>query len=96
MTEVKKPTMDAFLVDEMEFERGLGSRREDQYLFPTEALAKEFVEKYNTKHNNQGTVPDWYMRQDYIGLVKVTETQFNKFKYTGDYVNMPEWEFKPL
>lgn len=25
----------------------------------------------------------------------VTETQFNKFKYTGDYVNMPEWEFNP-
>lgn len=94
MTEVKKPTMDAFLVDEMEFERGWGSRREDQYLFPTEALAKEFVEKYNTKHNNQGTVPDWYMRQDYIGEVQVTVSQFNAKKYTGTRIKMPQWEFK--
>ena len=30
MTEVKKPTMDPFLVDEMEFKRGWSSRLEPQ------------------------------------------------------------------
>jgi len=95
MTEVKKPTMKAFLVDEMEFERGWGSRREDQYLFPTEELAKAFVDNYNKEHNNQDSAPDWYMRQDYIGEVQITESQFNSKKYKGNRIKMPHWEFNP-
>lgn len=86
--------MQVFLVDEMEFERGWGSRREDQYLFPTAELAQEFCRTYNTKYNNQSSAPDWYMRQDYIGPVTVNKEQFDKKRYKGTLVTMPpDWTF---
>ena len=88
-------TMKVFLVDEIESEAGWGSRREDQYIFPTSDLAKEFCCAYNEKYNNEKSTPSWYMRQDYQGEVQVSKTQFEKFKYKGDLVKMPDvWEYE--
>lgn len=81
--------MKAFLVDEIESEAGYGQRLEDQYLFPTEELAKEFVKAYNEKHNNQSTTPSWYMYQKYIGEVDVTPEIYEKKVYKGDLVIIP-------
>lgn len=86
--------MRVFLVNEMEFERGWGSRIEDRYLFPTEEKAIEFCNAYNAKYNNQDIVPDWYMRQDYMGSVDVDKETFERRRYKGTLVQMPEnWEY---
>ena len=45
----------------IESERGWGQRIDEVKEFETEELAKKFVKEYNEKHNNQTTVPDWYM-----------------------------------
>lgn len=86
--------MIVYLVDEMEYERGWGSRREDQYLFPTEELALEFCRKYDEKYNTASSAPDWYMRQEYQGRVNVNEEKFEKNRYKGTLVTMPpDWTF---
>lgn len=88
-------TMKVFLVDEIESEAGWGSRREDQYIFPTSDLAKEFCMKYDEKYNNEKSAPSWYMKQEYQGEVKVNKEKFEKFKYKGDLVKMPDvWEYE--
>lgn len=87
--------MKVYAVDEWEHERGWGSKVEDTYIFPTPELAKEFVMVYNKKYNSEDTVPDWYMRQEYVGEISVTKKQFDRYKYKGTLVKMPEnWEYK--
>ncbi len=85
--------MKVFLVNEIESEAGWGSRDSAQYVFPSEELALEFCEKYHAENNNLSYVPDTYYRQEYKGTVKITESQFNKHKYKGDLIVMPEWNF---
>ena len=85
--------MKVYLVNEIESEAGWGSKIDEQHIFPTADLAKEFVKAYNNKFNNEASAPSIYWRQDYIGEVSVNETQFNKFKYKGTLVVMPKWDF---
>lgn len=91
--------MRVFLVNEIESEAGWGSRIEDQYIFPTSDLAQEFCKKYDEEYNpDRGThgasTPEWYMIQEYVGACDVTKEQFEKLKYTGTLVKMPEnWEY---
>jgi hypothetical protein len=53
----------------IESERGWGQRIDDIELFETKQEALDFCEKFNSK-NIETTVPDWYMRADYVGQVK--------------------------
>lgn len=86
--------MIVYLVNEMEYELGWGSRCEDQYMFPTEELALEFCRKYDEKYNTASSTPDWYMRQEYQGRVNVDKETFEKKRYKGTLVTMPpDWIF---
>lgn len=85
---MSKVVLKAYLVEEVEFERGWGARVEDQYLFPTQELAKQFVEAYNKKWNNESYTPDWYMKQFYIGSWEVSQHCYDQRKYKGsDFVS---------
>lgn len=52
-------------VDILEYERGWGSRVDDQEFFATQEEAATFVKKYNKpnhdKWNKTKSVPEWYM-----------------------------------
>lgn len=86
--------MKVFLVNCIESERGWGSKIDSQSIFPTEALAKDYCKIYNEKHNFTESIPDWYMLEEYVGEVNVNKTQFEKFKYKGNLVKIPDdWEF---
>ena len=67
MPEIKIQT--AYRVDIIESERGWGQKIDETKYFDNEAEARQFVKDYNTKYNNQPTVPDWYMRAEYVGKV---------------------------
>lgn len=47
-------------VELIESELGWGLRIDEVIEFETEAKAKAFVKKFNSR-NNEPTVPDWYM-----------------------------------
>ena len=80
---------------ELEFERGWGSKPIDVYYFPTEELAIKFAKKYSETYNTSEQVPDWYIAHDYKGQINVdSKEDFDNFKYKGDLIEMPEWEFK--
>lgn len=82
-------------VVEWEFERGWGSKPIDVYYFPTEELATKFAKKYSETHNTAVQVPDWYIVQEYVGQTNINSKEdFDKRKYKGDLIEMPEWEFK--
>lgn len=86
--------MKVYLVNTIESERGWGSKIESQSIFPTEHLAKQYCDIYNKKYNSTSAVPDWYMMQEYKGIIDVTKIQFEKLKYDGDLVEMPkDWTF---
>lgn len=86
--------MKVYLVNLIESERGWGSKIDEQYIFPTEELAIECAKLYNEKYNTGTTTPDWYMMMEYEGAVKVSKDQFNKFKYKGDLVSIPnDWVY---
>jgi hypothetical protein len=59
----------AYRVDLTEYERGWGSKPFDTVYFDNEQEARKYAEDYNLRHNNQDTVPDWYVRADYRGRV---------------------------
>lgn len=82
-------------VVEWEFERGWGSKPIDVYYFPSEELAISFARKYSETHNTSVQVPDWYLVQEYRGTAIIdSKEDFDKHKYKGDLIDMPEWEFK--
>lgn len=86
--------MKVFLVNCIESERGWGSKIESQSIFPTEKLALQYCEVYNKKYNSTVAVPDWYMCQEYVGPVDVNKQQFDKCKYSGNLVEIPDnWEY---
>jgi hypothetical protein len=45
-------------------ERGWSSRVDEILEFNTRELAEKYAKEYNEKHNNQPTVPDWYIRAE--------------------------------
>jgi hypothetical protein len=59
----------AFRVDIIESERGWGSKIDETIYFDNGAEAKEYARAYNAKYNTATTVPDWYMRAEYVGKV---------------------------
>ena len=67
MAEIKIPK--AYRVNIIESERGWGQKIDETKYFDNEAEARQFAKDYNTKYNNQPTVPDWYMYADYVGVV---------------------------
>jgi hypothetical protein len=67
MAEIKLQT--AYRVDIIESERGWGSKVDEVKYFETEQEAKAYCTKYNAQ-NTATTVPDWYMRADYVGRVR--------------------------
>jgi hypothetical protein len=66
MAEIKLPV--AFKVQIMEYERGWGSKVDEDKFFDSAESAKAFCEKYNAQ-NTSATVPDWYMVAQYVGRV---------------------------
>lgn len=87
--------MKAYAVEEWEHERDWGAKVDDRYLFPTPELAKQFVREYNGRYNTEDVVPNIYWRQEYVGEVSVNKKQFERYKYKGTLVKMPEnWEYK--
>lgn len=54
-----------------EYERGWGQKPWESKYFDTEAEAKKYAQDYNNTHNNEKTVPDWYVRADYVGKVEL-------------------------
>ena len=45
----------------IESERGWGSKVDEIKEFPTREEAVRFADEYNAKHNNEPSVPDWYI-----------------------------------
>lgn len=88
-TKNSKLKMTVHLVIEMERDDGW-IRPEDRYLFPSKALAEEFVAAYRKAKPPSGS---WYLYQEYSGTTEVTEEQFDKYRYKGDLISMPEWNF---
>lgn len=70
MSRIAKPAVQAFKVELTEYERGWGQKHWDTVYFDNEAEARQYAVDYNRKHNNEKTVPDWYVRADYAGAVK--------------------------
>lgn len=70
MSRIAKPAVQAFKVELTEYERGQGQKHFDTVYFDNEAEARQYAVDYNRKHNNEKTVPDWYVRADYAGAVK--------------------------
>lgn len=70
MPRIEKPNVVAYKVELTEFERGWGQKHWDTWYFDNEAEAKKAAIDYNLKHNNEKTVPDWYVRADYVGPVR--------------------------
>lgn len=68
MAEVKLNTP-LYRVDIIESERGWGSKIDETKYFDNREEALKFVETYNRTHNTSATVPDWYMRADYVGKI---------------------------
>ena len=60
----------AYRVDIIESERGLGSKIDETIYFDNEAEARQYAIDYNRKYNNLDYVPDWYMRAEYVGAVR--------------------------
>lgn len=52
-----------------EYERGWGQKHWDTLYFDNEREARDYAIEYNLKHNNEPTVPDWYVGADYKGRV---------------------------
>ena len=52
-----------------EYERGWGSKEYEVLYFDNEVEARNHAKNYNLKYNNESTVPDWYIRADYVGRV---------------------------
>ncbi len=53
-------------VNIIESERGWGQKIDEVKTFDTKDEALAFCNKFNER-NNEDTVPDWYMRADYVG-----------------------------
>jgi len=70
MAQIQKPNVVAFRVELTEYERGWGQKHFDTVYFDNEAEARQWAINYNLKHNNEKTVPDWYVRADYAGPVR--------------------------
>lgn len=60
----------AYRVDIIESERGWGQKVDESIYFDNEVEARQWADDYNRKHNNLDYVPDWYMRAEYVGLVR--------------------------
>lgn len=48
-------------VDIVEYERGWGSRVDEQVYFTDYQAAETYIQEYNLRYNNEVIVPDWYM-----------------------------------
>lgn len=70
MPRIAKPNVVAYKVELTEYERGWGQKHFDTVYFDNEPEARKWAIDYNLKNNNEKTVPDWYVRADYIGQVK--------------------------
>lgn len=66
MPEINRPI--AYKVNIIESERGWGSKIDEVKYFDNEFEAKEFVNTFNSK-NDENLVPDWYRWADYIGAI---------------------------
>ncbi len=69
MARIPAPTVQAFKVELTEYERGWGQKHWDTWYFDNEQEARQAAIAYNREHNNEKTVPDWYVRADYVGPV---------------------------
>jgi hypothetical protein len=58
-----------FKVQLTEYERGWGQKPWETIYFDNEAEARQYAIDYNNKHNNEKTVPDWYVMARYEGKV---------------------------
>lgn len=56
-------------VNEWEYERGWGSRLEDVKYFKSKDDAVQYCKSYDDKYNTLSSAPDWYMKQEYVGMV---------------------------
>lgn len=56
-----------YKVQIVEYERGWGSKVDEELYFDDQQEAKQYVIDYNNKYNNKPTVPDWYMKAVYVG-----------------------------
>ena len=69
MAQVSKPQA-TFKVVLTEYERGWGQKHWDTKYFDNAEEARKWAIDYNLKHNNEKTVPDWYVRAEYAGQVE--------------------------
>ena len=77
----------ACCVEMIESEAGALRRADEQLYFKTEEVAKQFVERYNTKWNRNNAAPDWYILATYTGecivpdyvelIVSIEDTGYN-------------------
>lgn len=68
MTQIKKPNP-AYKVQILEYERGWGSKIDEEIFFDNELEAIQWVVDYNKKYNTATSAPDWYMVAHYAGKV---------------------------
>lgn len=87
--------MELYRVEEIEYERGWGSRLEEIYYFGTEEIAKKFCDAYDEKYNTADSTPDWYMKQNYSGKVAPNSVEIaRKHWYKGDLVDNGEFPYE--
>lgn len=70
MPRINKPTVQAFRVELIEYERGWGQKHWDTWYFDNEEEARQAAIDYNREHNNLKAAPDWYVRAEYMGPVR--------------------------
>lgn len=68
-----------YQVNMVESEAGWGSRIDEKKYFDEDQQAKDFVREYNQQYNNQSTVPDWYLKAEYVGEVIVDAEEADNF-----------------
>lgn len=69
------PKLTYYRVDEIESERGWGSKVDDVSWFRTKEEAEAYIKKFNSR-NTAATAPDWYMRADGPYIETIDESLF--------------------